>query len=155
METAEPSSRRARDFGGVYGSERNRLLRELRRLKLAAADMELVAGAAEMLVDDRYSPAPRVIETGLVVVYARSFKSSGRGSFRFKEQWTPPDPAELALHNSILKYFLREHRDQLDALAHRLMEHETLDEADAYAAAAIDHADDESAPRSLEERNRS
>jgi PRC-barrel domain len=40
---------------------------------------------------------------------------------------------------------LREHRDELDALADRLIERETLDEADAYAAAGIDHPDGESA----------
>ena len=34
---------------------------------------------------------------------------------------------------------LREHRDQLDELAHTLLKHETLDEADAYAAAGIPH----------------
>jgi cell division protease FtsH len=33
---------------------------------------------------------------------------------------------------------LRDHRPQLDQLAHRLLETETLDEADAYAAAGID-----------------
>jgi cell division protease FtsH len=33
---------------------------------------------------------------------------------------------------------LRGHREQLSALAHRLLEAETLDEADAYAAAGID-----------------
>ena len=49
---------------------------------------------------------------------------------------------------------LREHRDQLDALADRLMERETLDEADAYAAAGIEHTDSEGAPCPLEERNR-
>ena len=45
---------------------------------------------------------------------------------------------------------LREHRDQLEALARSLIEHETLDELDAYAAAGIDHPDDEGASRSLE-----
>ena len=33
---------------------------------------------------------------------------------------------------------LRENRNRLDALAHALLEHETLDQADAYAAAGID-----------------
>ncbi len=35
---------------------------------------------------------------------------------------------------------LAEHREQLDTLAHTLLERETLDEADAYAAAGIPHA---------------
>jgi cell division protease FtsH len=59
---------------------------------------------------------------------------------------------EAAYHE--VSGLLREHRDQLDALADRLIEHETLDEADAYAAARIDHPNDESVARSLEERNR-
>jgi cell division protease FtsH len=33
---------------------------------------------------------------------------------------------------------LRENRERLDSLAHALLEHETLDERDAYAAAGFD-----------------
>jgi cell division protease FtsH len=33
---------------------------------------------------------------------------------------------------------MAEHRDRLDALADALLEHETLDEVDAYAAAGIE-----------------
>jgi cell division protease FtsH len=40
---------------------------------------------------------------------------------------------------------LRDHRAQLDSLAQALVEHETLDEDAAYAAARIEHPDDESA----------
>jgi cell division protease FtsH len=45
---------------------------------------------------------------------------------------------------------LREHRNQLEALAQSLIEHETLDELDAYAAAGIDRADAQSAPSSVD-----
>jgi cell division protease FtsH len=41
---------------------------------------------------------------------------------------------------------LREHRDQLEALARALLEHETLDEADAYRIAGIDRAPQAAAP---------
>jgi cell division protease FtsH len=41
-----------------------------------------------------------------------------------------------SLHDDVLE-LLREHRDKLDSLADALLEHETLDQADAYAAAGI------------------
>jgi cell division protease FtsH len=42
---------------------------------------------------------------------------------------------------------LRENRDKLDSLAHALLEHETLDEDDAYAAAGVEHAASDNAER--------
>jgi cell division protease FtsH len=39
-------------------------------------------------------------------------------------------------HEEVLD-LLREHRDKLDSLAEALLEHETLDQPDAYAAAGI------------------
>jgi cell division protease FtsH len=44
-----------------------------------------------------------------------------------------------AAHDEVTM-LLRENRAKLDALAHALLEHETLDQADAYAAAGIDPA---------------
>ena len=41
-----------------------------------------------------------------------------------------------AAHDEVVE-FLREHRDKLDSLAEALLEHETLDQSDAYAAAGI------------------
>src|SRR5438552_363747 len=65
--------------------------------------MSLAADAADLLVDDRHAPVPRIIETGVLVAYARSFNSSGRGWARFKDRWKPTDPDELAVHESILR----------------------------------------------------
>jgi cell division protease FtsH len=41
-------------------------------------------------------------------------------------------------HQDVIK-LLRDNRDKLDSLAHALLEHETLDEDDAYAAAGVPH----------------
>jgi cell division protease FtsH len=46
-----------------------------------------------------------------------------------------------AAHEDVLE-LLREHRDQLESLASALIEHETLDETEAYAAARIVHESD-------------
>jgi hypothetical protein len=93
----------------VHETERNRLLNELRRLKLAAADMALVAEEIDALSESDRRLIPRVLETGLVTVYARSFKSSGRHWPAFTELWTPTDPHELAVHNSILRRRDKQH----------------------------------------------
>ena len=47
-------------------------------------------------------------------------------------------------HQQVLA-LLRENRSKLDSLANALLEHETLDEEDAYAAAGVPRVETESA----------
>jgi cell division protease FtsH len=47
-----------------------------------------------------------------------------------------------AAHEEVVA-LLRENRGKLDSLAHALLEHETLDEDDAYAAAGVEHTEGE------------
>src|SRR5205085_12325887 len=42
-------------------------------------------------------------------------------------------------HRQVVE-LLKEHRDKLDSLANALLEHETLDEDDAYAVAGVERA---------------
>jgi hypothetical protein len=102
MVTLSISGGEVRQHALVHETERGRVLNELRRLKLAETDMRLVIEACETLLTDRYAPAERVIETGLVTAYARSFNSTGRGWLRFQQNWTPTDATELAIHNAVL-----------------------------------------------------
>jgi cell division protease FtsH len=47
-----------------------------------------------------------------------------------------------AAHEEVVT-LLKENRGKLDSLAKALLEHETLDENDAYAAAGVEHVADE------------
>jgi cell division protease FtsH len=49
-------------------------------------------------------------------------------------------------HDAVVA-LLHEHRDQLDSLADALLERETLDEDEAYAAAGVEHGSDDVAVR--------
>ena len=49
-------------------------------------------------------------------------------------------------HDEVIE-LLQENRQRLDALAHALLEHETLDQADAYASAGIDPPADQASGR--------
>ena len=72
--------------------------------------------------------------------------SDGQGSFLPGVSEVAPETQELidaevrtlvgAAHDEVLE-LLRTHREKLDSLAAALLEHETLDQADAYAAAGI------------------
>jgi hypothetical protein len=75
------------------------------RFRFAASDMRLVAGAAEALIDARDSDGParfydRIIETGMVVTYARPFLPSNEAGITRK--WWPKDESERKLHDEML-----------------------------------------------------
>ena len=75
--------------------------------------------------------------------------SDGQGPFPLNGPETSPGTQQVVdeevrrivegAHTDVA-LLLRENRDKLDSLAHALLEHETLDEGDAYAAAGIAHA---------------
>jgi hypothetical protein len=88
--------------GELHESERNRLVRELRRLRLAQSDMVQAAAAAEALKGEREeSPLGRALETACVVIYARPFTSNKVG--RLGDEWAPSDPEERALHDELCR----------------------------------------------------
>lgn len=75
------------------------------RFRLAASDMRLVAHAAAALVDAQENDGParvynRIIETGMVVTYARPFLDSNKAGIGRK--WWPRDPAERELHDELV-----------------------------------------------------
>jgi hypothetical protein len=88
--------------GDLHESERNRLQRELRRLRLAQSDMAQAATAAEALKGEREeSVLGRALETACVVIYARPFSSNNIG--RLGEEWAPTGHDERALHDELCK----------------------------------------------------
>ncbi len=75
----------------------------LRRLRLAEVDMGIVASTARQLAD-RLGPArlfERVLETGLVVTYARPYLESNRAGVGRK--WRPESEADRKLHDWIIE----------------------------------------------------
>lgn len=74
----------------------------LRRLRLAAVDMGFVVSTARQLAD-RLGPArlfERVLETGLVVTYARPYLESNRAGVGRK--WRPESEPDRKLHDWII-----------------------------------------------------
>jgi hypothetical protein len=97
---------------------------QISRLRLAATDMGLVAHAAAGLIDAHAHHGParvfqRVIETGMVVIYARPFLASNDA--RLGDRWRPEDEASRTLHRKLLDL-----RDEYYAHAehtpHRMLE---------------------------------
>jgi hypothetical protein len=85
----------------LHPSERNRLHREIRRLLLAGQDMKLVAETAEMLVDDESLGGWRVLETGLVVTYARAYTLDSQRRGLPDELY--PQGDDRPLHDSLMR----------------------------------------------------
>ena len=99
----------------------------LRRLRLAAVDMGFVASTARQLAD-RLGPArlfERVLETGLVVTYARPYLESNRAGVG--RRWRPESEADRKLHDWIID----ELRDPYHAHADRTPRR-TLTDTTAY-----------------------
>jgi hypothetical protein len=76
------------------------------RFRFAASDMKLVERAASALIDanDQRGPArlfDRVIETGMVITYARPFLPSNEAGLG--DAWLPKDEAERELHDELIE----------------------------------------------------
>jgi len=92
----------------------------LRRLRLAAIDMRLVERAAEALAD-REGPArlfERVLETGLVVTYARPYLRSNRAGLT--EDDAPTDKSDLGLHDELVT-LRHQYHGHADRTSHRTL----------------------------------
>lgn len=88
------------------------LRKEIRRFRLAQADMEQAAAAAGFLHSRGGGTGSlyRAVETGLVVCYARPFGATNRVGEINKDEWAPDDPELQMVH-----YRLLERRDQVYA----------------------------------------
>jgi hypothetical protein len=78
---------------------------KITRFRFAARDMQLAAAAASGLIEaagQRGSARvhERVIETGIVVTYARPFLASNEAGL--DGRWRPSDEAERALHDELI-----------------------------------------------------
>lgn len=93
----------------------------LRVLRLGATDMELAAAAARALADED-GPArlwARVLETGLVVTYARPYLEANTRAVGRK--WWPREPADRELHERIIKDVRSPYHAHTDRTPHRTL----------------------------------
>jgi cell division protease FtsH len=107
----------------------------------AESDLEQATAIARQMVG-RWGMSE---EIGLVTV----LPSEGAGAFGLMGEGMISEQTRQLLDSEVRRItaechkraleILTEHRKQLDELAHTLLEHETLDEVDAYAAAGIPH----------------
>jgi hypothetical protein len=88
----------------MHDSERNRLLKRQRMVGLAASDMSEAQSAARALrtMKPIDIPTKRVLETGLIVSYSRSFTKSSIVTL-LRDEYAPADEALANLHYRILE----------------------------------------------------
>lgn len=94
---------------------------QLRRLRLTAADMDIVASTARALVEQDW-PArvhKRALETAVVVIYARGYLPSSRGGAG--QKWCPTDPAERELHKRLVEELRHPYHAHTGQSAHRTL----------------------------------
>lgn len=93
----------------------------MRSLRLAAIDMEFVASTARSLAD-RDGPArlfERVLETGLVVTYARPYLASNRPGLG--KRWRPESPEDRELHERMVDELRNPYHAHTDRTRHRTL----------------------------------
>jgi hypothetical protein len=112
----------------------------LRLLRLAAIDMDFVASAARALASGEHATLrafARVLETGIIVTYARPYLESNRPALGKK--WRPNDPDDLALHLIVIDEYRSAYHAHSDRTPRRTLLDTAdllgLDEAPTYAEA--------------------
>jgi hypothetical protein len=84
-------------------SDRNRLIREIRFLVLAAKDMQLVDDAVGLLSSSRSAVVgDPLIEAGLFTIYARPYSPDSERRV-LREEWLPADPRDRKLHDRMIE----------------------------------------------------
>jgi hypothetical protein len=96
--------------GGMHESERNRIVNEIRRYRLAQADMRQVIAAVQALANEHHNGyLCRALETAIIVCYARAF-TSGNEVGSLGDEWVPDDKELRRFHDEVLRL-----RDQVYA----------------------------------------
>jgi cell division protease FtsH len=115
----------------------------------AESDIEQLTGIARQMVG-RWGMADAIGPLAVLPSESRGPLLPGASETSPKTQETVDGEVRRLVdeaHREVIA-LLTEHRAQLDSLAAALLEHETLDEDDAYAAAGVEHraADDDAHP---------
>jgi hypothetical protein len=90
---------------------RDQILRRVHRLELAAGDMRDAAGAAEWFAPRARTLPPevaRVVEAGIVVVYARPFTNNDIGILD-RVKYAPRDSRRRELHELLIELRMKLH----------------------------------------------